>query len=167
MRVLLSAETIASRIRVLAAEVALEFDATQPVIALAVLRGAATFAADLLRHVKLDVRTEYIYAESYRGATGGEVQLSPIPDVRGAQVLVVEDVVERGETLRCLAQALERAGAGRISAVALLRKPGQLTAAIPCPVLAGFDIGPEFVVGYGMDFDGRYRNLPDVCVYER
>lgn len=166
MRVLISAETIASRIRSLSDEVSQQFDGARPVIAVIVLRGAAIFAADLLRQLRLDVRAEYVYAESYRGTRGGDVHLSPLPDVRGAQVLVIEDIVERGETLRCVAGVLREAGASSVVAVALLRKPDRLTSEIPCPVLAGFDIGPEFVVGYGMDFDGQHRNLPDVCVYE-
>lgn len=164
MRVLLTAHEIAARVDSLAAEVQCEFDAQAPVVALVVLRGAATFAADLLRAVRLDMRPEYIHAESYRGTRGGEVVVTALPELAGKQVLIVEDIIERGETLRAVVEAARSAGASRLVAVALLRKPGQVSCEVGCPTLAGFEIGPQFVVGYGMDLDGRYRNLPEIYV---
>lgn len=166
MRVLLPAETIAARVRELAVEIEGMFDAGRPICAVVVLRGASVFGADLIRQLNRDVTVEFVRAESYRGTAAGDVSLSELFEALGQQVLIIEDIIERGETLAAVVRALRDRGAERIAAVALLRKPGQLTCDIDCPVTSGFEIGPEFVVGYGMDFDGRYRNLSDVCVLE-
>lgn len=166
MRVLLSADEIANRVRTLAWEVECEFDPCAPVVALVVLRGAATFAVDLVRALGLDVRLEYVHAESYRGTRGGDVVVSALPELTNRQVLIVEDIIERGHTLRAMVEAAQGAGATRLVAVALLRKPEQIDCDVGCATLAGFDIGPEFVVGYGMDLDGKYRNLPDIHVLD-
>lgn len=166
MRVLFSAATIAGRVRELASEATDLFDPHRPICAVVVLKGANVFAADLLRCIDRDISVEFIRAESYRGTSGGDVALGELPAVTGQQVLVVEDIIERGETLARVVTALRAEGAERVLSVALLQKPGQLAREIPCPVVRGFDIGPEFVVGYGMDLDGHYRHLPDVCVVD-
>lgn len=164
---LLDAATISRRVEELAADLRDRLDAGRPVVSLVVMHGAAVFAADLIRALNLGVRVEQVIARSYRGTLGGAVEVAALPsDIAGAQILVVDDIVERGETLRAVVEALMPLRPVSVTAVALIRKPGQLTCDIGCPVVTGFDIGPAFVVGYGMDLDGEFRNLPDVCVIE-
>lgn len=127
-----------------------------------VLKGACLFAADLVRHIALPVAIGFVTAASYgNGAvSSGTVALGGIGDldVRRRDVLVIEDILDTGRTCAAIVERLEGRGAASIGICALLRKPG--AAALDLPVrYVGFEIPDDFVVGYGMDYAERHRNL--------
>ncbi|OAI44526.1 hypothetical protein AYO38_00060 [bacterium SCGC AG-212-C10] len=163
--VLISADSIAARVRELAAQIDRDYEGSDNVVLLAVLKGSFVFVADLARAMQTPARVEFVACRSYTGTTGGEPELTWLPgtNLAGADVIVVEDIIERGTTLRVVLAAVETAGARSASVAALLRKPQALDVDLP-PTYAGFDIDDEFVVGYGLDLDGKYRGLPFVGI---
>jgi hypoxanthine phosphoribosyltransferase len=165
---LLSAERIAGRV----AELAREIDAALPpgaIHVVAVLRGAFVFAADLIRHLPRDLRCDFLGVRSYGAATetSGVVEIThdlALP-ITGQHVLLVEDIVDTGLTLRHLLDLLATRQPASLRVCALLDKPARRR--LPVPVdFVGFAIPDRFVVGYGLDHDQRYRNLPYVGVIE-
>lgn len=170
--VLYSREAIAARVTELGAELAAHYRDLRPVV-LPVMSGAMFFGADLARAIRPrpeGMVVETIKAKSYEGTSStGLVRVSPEAndvDVRGRHVLVVEDIVDTGGTLRTLLERFAAAGAASVRLVALLDK----TAGRDCSVRAnnphwsGFVVEDKFVVGYGLDFDGAYRELEYVGV---
>ena len=130
-----------------------------------VLKGAAIFAADLMRHITIPFTLDFIGAASYGAATrsSGKVALGGLDglDIEGRHVLLVEDILDTGRTVAAVVDALQRRRPAGIGLCALLRKPA--AAALDLPVIyVGFDIPPDFVVGWGMDYAERYRNLRGV-----
>lgn len=130
-----------------------------------VLKGAAIFAADLMRQLMMPFAIEYIFARSYGDAmrSSGQVRLRDVDmlAVAGRAVLVIEDILDTGGTALAVLDALQPQRPASIAIVPLLRKPAARRAELPVPYV-GFDIGDEFVVGYGMDFAEQYRNLPAI-----
>ena len=129
-----------------------------------VLKGATIFAADLMRHLTIPFTLDFIAASSYGAGTRsrGKVALSGLDGLRlsGRDVLVVEDILDTGQTLAAVVGGLAERGPASLALCALLRKPA---AALDLPVFyVGFDIPPDFVVGWGMDYAERYRNLRGV-----
>jgi hypoxanthine phosphoribosyltransferase len=142
----------------------------QPLVALAVLKGSFIFAADLLRAIDTPLAVEFIGLRSYLGgrtSSSGVVEITH--DVKyplgGHHVLVVEDIVDTGLTLDYLIKNLATRSPLSIKVAALLHKPARTVKKVPIDYL-GFEIPDEFVVGYGLDFDGRYRNLPHIAVLQ-
>ena len=135
-----------------------------------VLTGAVTFLTDLMRAMTVPLEIEFMAVSSYGSSTRSSGVVRIIKDldhqIAGRRVIVVEDIIDTGLTLQYLLDLLARRGPADIKVVALLRKhdkPG----AVPVPVdLVGFDIPDEFVVGYGLDYAGHYRNLPYVAVLD-
>lgn len=127
-----------------------------------VLKGAAVFAADLMRQIATPCTIEYIGAASYGGATrsSGRVAVRGIAglDLSGRDVLVIEDILDSGLTAAAVLGALGQGRPASLALLPLLRKPPALRQHLPVAHV-GFDIGDDFVVGYGMDFAERYRNL--------
>ncbi len=143
----------------------------QPLVALAVLKGSFVFAADLLRAIDLPLRVEFIGVRSYLGSstsTSGVVEITH--DVKyplgGSHVLIVEDIVDSGLTLDYLTKNLATRSPASIKIASLLHKPARSVVKVPIDFL-GFEIPDEFVIGYGLDFDGKYRNLPDIAVLSK
>jgi len=131
-----------------------------------VLKGAAIFAADLMRRLTVPVRVEFVTAASYgaEARSSGRVDLTPPKtlDLAGHDVLVVEDIIDSGLTCRTLLADLRRREPARLALCTLLHKEvGRSAVDIR---YTGFDIPDKFVVGYGMDYAERYRNLPDIRV---
>ncbi|HTT78817.1 MAG TPA: hypoxanthine phosphoribosyltransferase [Stellaceae bacterium] len=130
-----------------------------------VLKGAAIFAADLMRQITIPFAIDYIGAASYGAAmrSSGRVALSGIEalDVAGRDVLVIEDILDSGRTAVAVLDALGERRPASLALLPLLRKPASVRPELPVPHV-GFDIGDEFVVGYGMDVAERYRNLPAI-----
>jgi hypoxanthine phosphoribosyltransferase len=161
--VLVGAGEIAGRLDRLAEEIAADYRGRELTI-LAVLNGAVVLVSDLMRRLPIPVRFDWLSVASYRGGTEttGRVsfdRLSP-PDLAGRHVLVVDDILDTGLTLAAIRDRLLaeiRPASARFCV--LLRKRRERLAAIEADYV-GFDIADEFVVGYGLDFDGRYRNLP-------
>jgi hypoxanthine phosphoribosyltransferase len=134
-------------------------------VVLAVMTGALVFLADLIRRLPMTMRLSLVSASSYSGATTTSNGIKSIGDVsdmiRGRDVLIIDDIIDSGHTLRALIEQVRRRAPQSVRTCVLLRKlrPG---ADQPPADFLGFEIADEFVVGYGMDFDNLYRNLPDL-----
>lgn len=166
LRVLISAEQIETRIRELGAQI--DHDLPQgPIYLIAILKGACFFLADLARAMKTPARIEFIGISSYgKGKTSsGEVKLTKDLDVsiEGYDVIVVEDIVDSGITLSYLMKLLAQRRPKSLRIATLLDKPMRRQRPVEVHY-RGFEIPDEFVVGYGLDYDEDYRNLPDICV---
>ncbi len=160
---LISAAAIAERVRGLGAELADEFRGKRPLV-LGVLNGAALFTADLVRAMDIDLEIEFIHARSYAGTEStGRVILSRAEDLRvtGRSVLLVEDIVDTGRTLAALLERLRGQDPSSVTLCSLLDKPSRRIVPVQ-PDFTGFTIDDLFVVGYGLDYNEHYRNLPDI-----
>ena len=166
MDVLIPAERIQQRVGELAGQIAADYR-DRPVTIVGVLTGSLMFLADLVRHLELPLRLGLIQASSYRGAATapGELHVQPelVPDVRGRHVLLLDDILDTGQTLGYLARHLQTLEVASLQVAVLLRKQGRQKVALE-PDYCGFVIPDVFVVGYGLDFDDEYRHLPYVGV---
>ncbi len=165
-RVLYDEHAIFSRLDALAAAITRDYD-RKDLTVIAVLNGSFMFMADLLRRIPLPLRIDCISVASYHGGveSSGHVtidQLTP-PDVRDRHVLILDDILDSGRTLDAIQQRLASEGAQSIRTCVLLRKLKARAKAVDADYV-GFDIADEFVVGYGLDFREKYRNLPCIGV---
>ncbi len=166
LRVLISQEQIQARVRELGTEISADYpDGT--IYLLGILKGACIFLADLARAITRPVRFDFIGISSYgkSKSSSGEVKLTKDLDssIEGADILVVEDIVDSGITLSYLIHVLEQRKPRSVRIVALLDKPERRQRPVQVAYV-GFTIPDEFVVGYGLDYAEDYRNLKDVCV---
>ena len=168
LRVLISSEQIQARIKELGAQIDKDYP-EGPIYLVGILKGAYVFLADLSRAVKRSTRIEFMGISSYgRGkTTSGEVKVVKDLDtvIEGADVIIVEDIVDSGVTLSYLMHLLQQRRPRSIRIAALLDKPDRRLRPVVVSYV-GFTIPDEFVVGYGLDYAEDYRNLPDVCVLE-
>jgi hypoxanthine phosphoribosyltransferase len=168
MEVLISSERIQERVAELARQIAGEYR-PGPVTIVGVLNGSIMFLADLVRRLDLPVRIGLIQASSYRGKATepGELEINPelLPDVRQRHVLLLDDILDTGQTLSRLVAHVRQLGAASVKVAVLLRKIGRQRWPLE-PDYCGFEIPDRFVVGYGLDFNDHYRNLPYVGVME-
>ena len=159
--ILLSADQIQKRIGEMATDI--ERDFPDGVHIVAVLKGAFMFLSDLVRRMRGRVSLDFMAVSSYGSATrtSGVVRILKDldTDITGRHVLIVEDIVDSGLTLSWLAGNLRSRGPASLAVCAMLRKPGSAQMHVDVRY-TGFDIGDEFVVGYGLDYAQRYRNLP-------
>lgn len=165
-RVLIDEEELAQRIRELGDEIGLAYQESQPLL-IGVLTGAFIFMGDLSRRMGVPLDVDFMAVSSYGQATETSGVVRIIKDlnrsIEGRDVLVVEDIIDSGLTLNYLLDTLQRRNPASLRVVALLRK--KKDDAIQVPVdWVGFDIPDEFVVGYGLDKAGKYRNLPFIAV---
>lgn len=167
--VLITAEQIEHRVAEMAAQIAPEYRG-RPLTIVGVLTGSLMFLADFVRRLDLPLRIDFIRASSYRGSATepGTLQIGPEvgADVRGRHVLLLDDILDTGQTLRFLKAHLAELGAASVKVAVLLRKEGRLQYPVHADFV-GFDIPDEFVVGYGLDYDDDYRHLPYVAVLPR
>jgi hypoxanthine phosphoribosyltransferase len=167
MRVLLTESQIQERVLQMARQITHDHAGREPHL-VGVLKGACPFMTDLARHVDLPVTLDYIAVSSYGSLTksSGEVRLDKDLDqgMDGRELLVVEDIVDTGLTLNYLLRLLRARGPKSVKVVALLSKPARRLVDVPVDYL-GFEIEDQFVVGYGLDHNQHYRNLPDIRVY--
>lgn len=165
---LISAERLAERVRELAAEITRDY-AGRSLVLLCVLKGSFIFASDLARAVGLPVRIEFLGVRSYGDDTksSGVVQITQdlTRPVDGDDILLVEDIVDTGLTLSYLREQLRSRRPASVKVAALLHKPARLKREVEIDYL-GFTIEDVFVVGYGLDYAERYRNLPFLGVLE-
>ena len=163
---LFTREQIEKRVAEMADEIAAEF-AGADLIALCVLKGAMFFCADLVRRIPMDVALDFIQISSYGNQkySSGVVTILKEPqlDMRGKSVLIVEDIVDSGLSIREVHNYIESRGATKVKTAAFLDKPKARKVPFT-PEFVGFSIDPQFVVGYGLDFAERYRNIPEVQV---
>jgi hypoxanthine phosphoribosyltransferase len=168
MQVLISAEQLQRRVVEMAKKIAEDFR-SQPTTIVGVLTGSIMFLADLVRHLDLPLRIDLIQASSYRGptTTPGKLRIAPelVPDVRGRHVLLLDDILDTGQTLSHVVRHLHGLGAASVRVAVLLRKLGRQQVEFE-PDYCGFDIPDRFVVGYGLDFNDEYRHLPFVGLLE-
>ena len=162
MSVLLTAEEIAVRVRELGARLSVDYEGRNPLF-VSILKGGIVFLSDLIRSVTTPHEIDFLAVTSYgaRTQSSGRVRLlhDLSSEIRGRDVLLVEDIVDTGLTLRYLRDYLALRAPASVRVCALLKKPTEELAAME-PDLIGFTIPNCFVVGYGMDLAGRYRNLP-------
>jgi hypoxanthine phosphoribosyltransferase len=168
MRVLLSEEQIRARVDEIAAEIAQDF-AGRPFTIVGILTGCLVFLADLIRRLDLPLKIALVQASSYRGkaTTSGElhVQDDLLPELKGRHILLIDDILDSGQTLRHMVDHLKSLGTASVRTAVLLRKLGRQEVAIE-PDYVGFSIPNEFVIGYGLDYDDEYRNLPYIGILE-
>ena len=164
MKVLLSRDTIQARIKELGAQITRDYAGREPHM-VCVLKGACSFMTDLCRAVDLPLTLDYIAVSSYGAATktsGEELSSRPDPGLYG------KDLVSRGHanglTLNYLINLLRNRGPRSVKVAALLSKPSRRLVEIPVDYI-GFSIDDHFVVGYGLDYNEKYRNLSDIVVY--
>lgn len=162
--VLVEEGALQTRIAELAAELdGLYANTDDAPIFVSVLKGATLFMADLVRNMDTTVAVDFLSISAYAGGRGGVVRIVKDLDVsvEGRDVVIVEDIVDTGLTLNYLRRALEARGTRSLRTVTLLDKVARRI--VPVPVEhTGFEIPDVFVVGYGLDFQGRYRNLADI-----
>ena len=167
MKVLIPADRIQERVEALARQIAEDYRERRPLTIIGVLTGSLMFLADLVRRLDLPHRIGLIQASSYRGptTTPGPLTISPelLPDVRGRHVLLLDDILDTGQTLSHLVRRLNTLGTASLRVAVLLRKQGRQKLALE-PDYTGFDIPDAFVVGYGLDYNDEYRHLPFVGV---
>jgi hypoxanthine phosphoribosyltransferase len=166
MEILLPAERIQQRVSELARQIGADYHDRSLTI-VGVLTGCLMFLADLVRQLDLPLRITLIQASSYRGTTTtpGELHIDPglLHDVRGRHVLLLDDILDTGQTLSHLVEHLRQQGPASLRCAVLLRKMGRQTVPIE-PDYCGFDIPDAFVVGYGLDYNDEHRQLPYVAV---
>lgn len=177
-RVLIDRERIAARVHDLASQLAgdLVRDMGQPddsgeepgqVVFIPILTGAIVFVADLIRHLPFKLRLELVAISSYPGrsmTSRGAAMRSALPDnLGGRHVVIVDDILDSGRTLALITSLVREQSPASVRTCVLLDKKVPRAEAIK-PDYAGFEIPDEFVVGYGLDYDGYYRNHPDIAV---
>ena len=166
--VLISEATVRRRVGELAREIDRDYADSDRLIAIGVLKGSVFFLVDLLKQVTLPVAVDFFQTSSYGDSTQpGEVRILKDIDlsIRGADVLLVEDIVDTGYTLRTILDLLRFRGAASVKLCALLDKSVRREVEVPIDY-RGFEIEDHFVVGYGLDLADYYRNLPYIGVYD-
>jgi hypoxanthine phosphoribosyltransferase len=166
--VLIDRETLAARVAELGAEVSADYEG-RDLLLIGVLKGAVFFMADLMRHLTVPCEVDFMAISSYGDATDSSGIVRILKDldinIEGRHVLVVEDIIDSGLTLSYLIRNLESREPATLEVCALLTKPSRREIDVPVRYV-GFEIPNKFVVGYGLDFAERYRNLPYVGVLD-
>lgn len=168
MRVLVTQEDLERRVAELAVEIDRDYAGSDRLLCIGVLKGSVFFMVDLLKKLTVPVAIDFFQTSSYGSSkTPGEVRIRKDVDVsvRGMDVLLVEDIVDTGHTLNTILGLLRFRGARSVKLCALLDKKEAREVEIPIDY-SGFEIENLFVVGYGLDFDERYRNLPYIAVLD-
>lgn len=165
-RVLLGAGELQARVAQLGAEIARDY-AGRDLLLVCVLKGAIFFLADLMRSVELPLEIDFMAISSYGASTDSSGVVRILKDldasIEGRDVLIVEDIIDSGLTLSYLVRTLQGRKPASLEICALLTKPARRRADVPVRYV-GFEIPDEFVIGYGLDYAERYRNLPYVGV---
>ena len=167
MKVLLSRDDIRERVQALGREISRDYAGREPHL-VGVLKGACTFMTDLSRAIEIPITLDFIAVSSYGAATktSGEVKLVKDLDqgLEGRNLIVIEDIVDTGLTLNYLLNVLRARGPRSLKVAALLSKPSRRLVEVQVDYI-GFTIDDHFVVGYGLDYNERYRSLPDIVIY--
>lgn len=162
-----SAEQIQERIQKLGEQITRDY-LGKDLVVVGVLNGSFMFTADLVRSIKTPIEIDFISVSSYGTGTSSSGQVKLELDLRksieGRHVLLIEDIIDTGHTLKFLRPLIEQRGPASLKLASLLFKPARLQHEIQIDYL-GFEIEDKFVIGYGLDFDGKYRELPYIGVY--
>lgn len=160
---MISAKTISARVESLAKEIAEYFTETDKLVVVGLLRGSFVFIADLVRELDLPVEVDFLEVSSYGDEMESSREVRIIKDIRGEiegrDVLVVEDIIDTGHTMAHVITLLQSRGPKRLEICTLLDKPSRREVEVDARWV-GFEIPDEFVVGYGIDYAQRNRNLP-------
>lgn len=169
-RIIITPQQLADRVAILGRKISARHrDLDEPLVVITVLNGALVFLADLIRQMPISITVGIIGVSGYPGAArrsqGAKIkmQLDVEADLKGRQVLIVDDILDSGNTLRLVRSMIAEKQPGGLETAVLLRKPSNAPPDVNVDYI-GFDIADEFVVGYGLDYDGRYRNLPHIAV---
>jgi len=174
-KVLISQERIAQRVRELAEQITADHAAAAErgaaeITIVPVLTGAMIFCSDLIRHIPIAMRIGLVTVSSYPGATvsaqGAQILSRQIGDISGRHVLLLDDILDSGGTINLVVPLIRELGAASVRSCVLLRKDRAAAKATHVDYV-GFEIPDEFVVGYGLDFNNYYRNLPDIVTLKR
>ena len=167
LKILKSDEEIQSRVRELGEQLARDYEGKFPVV-ICVLKGSVMFFSDLLKYMLIPLTLDFMSVSSYRnGTSGGAIHIkqeltAPVTD---RNVIIVEDIIDSGRTLNMLKPLLMARGASDVKIITLLDKPSRRDPSVTLkPEYVGFEIPDEFVVGYGLDYAEKYRNLPYIGV---
>ena len=167
-RVIVGRQEIEATVSRLAGEIGRDYHDKCPVL-LGILKGSFVFVADLVRHLEFPLEVEFMRLSSYGHGTAssGKVKVVPglLPAVRGREVLVVEDIVDTGLTVSFLLEYLRKKEPASLRLCALTDKPSRRRVPVTIDYL-GFSVPDKFLVGYGLDCDEKFRNLPDICALE-
>lgn len=160
---MITAKAIAARVESMASEITEHFKGTEKLVVIGLLRGSFMFIADLVRELDLPVEVDFLETSSYGDSTESSREVRILKDLRGEikdrDILVVEDIVDTGHTLKHVLQLLQSRQPARMVVCALLNKPSRREVEVNAD-LVGFEIEDKFVVGYGIDYAQRNRNLP-------
>ncbi len=172
-KILLSEETLHERVRELGRQItedyAQKLGEDDHLLVVGLLKGSLVFMADLVREIDLHCELDFMIVSSYGSGTESSGILTikqDVKDVEGKHVMIVEDIVDSGFTMASVLDILKKRGPASLALCSLLDKPSRRT--VPVDIdYCGFEIPDEFVVGYGLDYDSRYRNLPYIGVLKR
>ena len=168
-KVIVSEEQLQSRLKEIARQIEIDYR-EQDLLLIGVLKGAVMVMADLTRHINRHVEIDWMAVSSYGSGTksSGVVRILKDldRDITGRNVLIIEDIVDTGLTLDWLSQNLKSRGAGSVEIMTVLRKPDAAIVKVDVRYV-GFDIPKDFVIGYGLDFNEKYRNLPFIAVHAK
>ena len=166
-KVLVSEEDIVKRSMELGKQISDDYRKTgKAPLLVALLKGSVPFLAELIKHIDLDIQFDFMDVSSYEGTESiGDIKIVKDLDcsVKGVPILLVEDIVDTGRTLKEVTRLLKNKGASDVKVVSLLDKPDRRVVDITADYV-GFEIPNEFVVGFGLDYDQHYRNLPYIVV---
>lgn len=166
--VLVSRTELQRKVQALGAQISEDYRGKELVL-IGILKGGAVFMADLMREIVFPVEVDFMSVSSYGSgsASSGEIRLIKDidTDIRGKHVLIVEDLIDTGLTLKHLKELLSSRGAQSVKICTILNKPSRRLVDIPVDY-EGIEIPDAFVVGYGLDYAGKYRNLPEVWVVD-
>ena len=164
--VLISSQEIEDKVREIGARITEDYRGEKPLL-IGILRGAVVIMSDLMRNIDLQCELDFMDISSYGTGTSSSGVVRILKDleedITGRHVLIVEDIIDTGLTLSYLLRSLQARKPASLEICALLSKPSRRRAELDVRYL-GFEVPDEFVVGYGLDYAGAYRNLPDICV---
>jgi hypoxanthine phosphoribosyltransferase len=164
--VLISSEEIEDKVREIGARITEDYKGEKPLL-IGILRGAVVVISDLMRNIDLQCELDFMDISSYGSGTSSSGVVRILKDleenITDRHVLIVEDIIDTGLTLSYLLRSLQARKPASLEICALLSKPSRRRAKLDVRYL-GFEVPDEFVVGYGLDYAGAYRNLPDICV---
>lgn len=165
-QVLLKKEEIATIVKNMGEQISRDF-AGEELLVICILKGSSIFFADLVRQIKLDVKFDFMVLSSYGNSTESSREVKILKDltedIKGKNVLIVEDIIDSGRTLKSLKAILDQRGAKCLKIATMLDKPERREVEMHTDYV-GKVIPDEFVVGYGLDYAQKYRNLEDICV---
>ena len=168
--VLVSAEQITDKAKELGRQITEEYKERKEVpLLVALLKGSVPFLSELAKHIELDIQIDFMDVSSYEGTESiGDIKinLDLHCSVKGVSILLVEDIVDTGRTLKEVTRLLKNKGAKEVKVVSLLDKPDRRVVDIKAEYV-GFTIPNEFVVGFGLDYNQKYRNLPYIGVLKK